>query len=78
MEITNEIMDFCPDNQLPEKKTIYTHVVYSTGLDCDCFASDEEYYFQSDFEAYLFADECNDNSDGLKYIVSTIEEYENF
>lgn len=77
MRITNEIMDLCPGNQLPDKKTIYTHVVYSIGLDCDGFSSDEEYYFQSDFEAFLFADECNEHSDGLKYIVSTVEEYNN-
>ena len=55
----------------------YTHIVLPTGVDCDGYPSDEVYKFANVHSAESFANELNDGSDGLVYIVVTIEEYKN-
>lgn len=70
-------MDQCPGNPIPgnQQPQKYKYVVYANGTDCDGFNSSEEHLFVNKFEAELFADDCNQGSDGLKYEVATIQEY---
>jgi hypothetical protein len=52
-------------------------VVYAHGLDCEGFASESLYYFESLEDAQYFANDCNAGSDGLKYEVMDTVTFEN-